>query len=86
MEVAPLGINVNSVCPSRIETRMIKSLLAERAKRYNKSYEQVKEEYVKDIPVRRLGLPDDVAALVTFLASDEASYITGQCISISGGR
>jgi 3-oxoacyl-[acyl-carrier protein] reductase/sorbitol-6-phosphate 2-dehydrogenase len=86
MEVAPLGINVNSVCPSRIETRMIKSLIAERAKRFNKSYEQVKEEYIKDIPVRRLGLPEDVAALVMFLASDEASYITGQCISISGGR
>ncbi len=86
MEVAPLGINVNSVCPSRIETRMIRSLLGERAKRLNKSYEQVKEEYIEDIPVRRLGLPDDVAALVTFLASDEASYITGQCISISGGR
>jgi NAD(P)-dependent dehydrogenase (short-subunit alcohol dehydrogenase family) len=86
LEVAPLGLNVNSVCPSRIETQMIKSLIAERAKRSNKSYEQVKDDYVKDIPVRRLGLPDDVAALVTFLASDEASYITGQCISISGGR
>jgi 3-oxoacyl-[acyl-carrier protein] reductase/sorbitol-6-phosphate 2-dehydrogenase len=86
MEVAPLGINVNSVCPSRIETGMIQSLIDERAKRYNKSYETVKEEYVQDIPLRKLGLPDDVAALVTFLASDEAGYITGQCISISGGR
>ena len=86
MEVAPFTINVNSVCPSRIETKMIKSLIDERAKRNRTSYEIAKEEYVKGIPIGRLGLPEDVVALVTFLASDEASYITGQCISISGGR
>jgi NAD(P)-dependent dehydrogenase (short-subunit alcohol dehydrogenase family) len=86
MEVARFGINVNSVCPSRIETKMITSLIAERAKRNNTSYEKAREDYAKDIPIGRLGLPEDVTALVTFLASDEASYITGQCISTSGGR
>jgi NAD(P)-dependent dehydrogenase (short-subunit alcohol dehydrogenase family) len=86
MEVARFGINVNSVCPSRIGTEMITSLIAERAKRNNTSYEEAKEEYINGIPIGRLGLPDDVTALILFLASDEASYITGQCISISGGR
>jgi NAD(P)-dependent dehydrogenase (short-subunit alcohol dehydrogenase family) len=86
LEVARFGINVNAVCPSRIETKMITSLIAERAKRNNTSYERAREDYAKDIPIGRLGLPEDVTALVTFLASDEASYITGQCISTSGGR
>lgn len=86
MEVARFGINVNSVCPSRIGTEMITSLIAERAKRNSTSYEKAKEDYINGIPIGRLGLPEDVTALITFLASDEASYITGQCISISGGR
>ena len=86
MEVANYGINVNAVCPSRIETKMIKDLLKERAKHSNKSITEVKDEYIKGVPIGRLGLTEDVAALVTFLASDEASYITGQCVSISGGR
>jgi 3-oxoacyl-[acyl-carrier protein] reductase/sorbitol-6-phosphate 2-dehydrogenase len=86
LEIAPFGINVNAVCPSRIETKMITSLIAERAKRNNTSYEEARDDYAKGIPIGRLGLPEDVTALVTFLASDEASYITGQCISTSGGR
>jgi NAD(P)-dependent dehydrogenase (short-subunit alcohol dehydrogenase family) len=65
---------------------MITSLIAERAKRGDTTYEEAEKNYVAGIPIGRLGLPDDVAALVTFLASDEASYITGQFISTSGGR
>lgn len=86
MEVAEYGINVNAVCPSRIVSEMIESLLKERAKRANQSYEEVLEDYRKGIPIGRLGRPDDVAAMVTFLASEEGSYITGQFISTSGGR
>jgi NAD(P)-dependent dehydrogenase (short-subunit alcohol dehydrogenase family) len=86
MEVASYGINVNSVCPSRIGTEMITSLIAERAKRGGTTYEKAEEDYVGGIPIGRMGHPEDVTALVTFLASDEASYITGQFISISGGR
>jgi NAD(P)-dependent dehydrogenase (short-subunit alcohol dehydrogenase family) len=86
LEIARYGVNVNAVCPSRIETKMITSLIAERAKRNGTTYEKAREDYAKDIPIGRLGVPEDVTALVAFLASDEASYITGQCISTSGGR
>ncbi len=86
MEVAEYGINVNSVCPSRIVSEMIENLLKERVKREKQNYEEVLEDYRKGIPIGRLGRPEDVAALVAFLASDEGSYITGQFISTSGGR
>jgi 3-oxoacyl-[acyl-carrier protein] reductase/sorbitol-6-phosphate 2-dehydrogenase len=86
MEVAEYSINVNAVCPSRIVSEMIENLLKERVKRGNQSYKEVLEEYRKGIPIGRLGRPHDVAALVTFLASEEGSYITGQLISTSGGR
>ena len=65
---------------------MIENLLKERVKRGKQRYEDVLEDYRKGIPIGRLGRPDDVAALVAFLASKEASYITGQFISTSGGR
>ena len=86
MEIAQYNINVNAVCPSRIETKMITSLIEERAKRNKMSGQQAREKYINEIPIGRMGTPEDVAALVTFLASEEAGYITGQCISISGGR
>ena len=85
-DVAKYGITVNAVCPSRIKTDMIENLLRERMKKTGKTYEEVTRDYVKDIPVGRIGLPEDVASLVAYLASDEAGYITGQCISVSGGR
>ena len=65
---------------------MIENLLRERVKRSSRSYEEILEDYRKGIPIGRLGRPEDVAALVTFLASEEASYITGQFVSTSGGR
>lgn len=85
-DVAKYGITVNAVCPSRIKTEMIDNLLRERVKNTGKTYEEVTNEYVKNIPVGRIGLPEDVASLVAYLASEEAGYITGQCISVSGGR
>ena len=47
--------------------------------------EQAREQWESRIPLRRLGTPDDVAAAVCFLASDEASYITGQVLAVNGG-
>lgn len=74
---APDGILVNAVCPGFIDT----PFHAERARR-------TPEELAgraQQIPLRRAGTPAEVAALVLFLVSDEASYITGECISVSGG-
>jgi 3-oxoacyl-[acyl-carrier protein] reductase len=70
-EVARLGIRVNVVAPGLIETEMIQDF----------SIEFIKQM----IPMGRVGLPEEVAKVVRFLCSDEASYITGQVISVNGG-
>jgi len=70
-EVAPRKITVNAVAPGFIRTDMVDGL--------------DEDELKKDIPARRFGEPEEVAALVAFLASDDAAYITGQVISINGG-
>lgn len=73
-ELGSRGITVNAVAPGFINTDMTASLS-----------EKVKEEASKNIPLKRLGDPEDVANLVGFLASDAANYITGQVINVDGG-
>jgi 3-oxoacyl-[acyl-carrier protein] reductase len=46
---------------------------------------EVKEKFIGKIPMRRIGKPEDIAAIICFLASDEANYITGQCLQVDGG-
>jgi 2-hydroxycyclohexanecarboxyl-CoA dehydrogenase len=77
-EVARYGITVNAVCPGPTET----PLLAEIAGEGNDGYV---EALKRQIPLRRLGRPEDVAGAVAFLASDDAGFITGQTLSVSGG-
>ncbi len=74
LEVASRGITVNVVAPGLVETDMTREIA-----------EQAREQWESRIPLRRLGKPDDVAAAVCFLASDEASYITGQVLAVNGG-
>jgi 3-oxoacyl-[acyl-carrier protein] reductase len=73
-ELAPHGITVNLVAPGRIETEMLADLLETRRK-----------EWLEQTPLGRLGTPDEVAAAVAFLASDEAAYITGAILHVNGG-
>lgn len=70
-EVAPRGVTVNAVAPGFIETDMTKDLPQEQLKAL--------------VPMKRFGTPEEVAALVAFLCSDMASYITGEVVSINGG-
>ena len=86
LELAPFGINVNAICPGRIETEMTKKVLQTRAEALSKSYEGVRNEYIASIPVGRLGQPEDIASFVSFLASKESDYVTGKCLEVSGGR
>lgn len=73
-EVAKRGITVNNVCPGFIDTELLADLP-----------EDQRKEYMKDIPMKRFGRVEEVAAAVLFLASKEASYITGASLDISGG-
>lgn len=73
-ELAPRGITVNGVAPGYIETEMTSGLPAE-----------VSAKIIAEIPLKTLGTPDDVAEAVAYLASDSASYITGQVIHVNGG-
>jgi 3-oxoacyl-[acyl-carrier protein] reductase len=68
------GITVNVVAPGLVETDMTRELTGD-----------AREEWASKIPLRRLGTPDDIASAVCFLASDEASYITGQVLAVNGG-
>ena len=79
-ETARGNIRVNCVCPGPTETALLEGF-AGAGEFGRKVYEGLK----RAIPVRRLGLPEDLAGLVTFLASEEADFITGQTISVSGG-
>ena len=74
LEVASRGITVNLVAPGLIETDMTRAITGE-----------ARDDWAAKHPLRRLGTPADIASAVCFLASDEASYITGQVLAVNGG-
>jgi len=76
IELAPLGITINNVAPGAIETPINKALLNDPAKL---------NELLGNIPLKRLGKPEDVAGLAAFLASEDASYVTGTTFFVDGG-
>jgi glucose 1-dehydrogenase len=76
IELAPLGITINSIAPGAIETPINKNLLNDPAKL---------NALLQNIPLKRLGQPSDVAALASYLASDESSYVTGTTLFVDGG-
>ena len=79
-EMARSGVRANAVCPGPTETALFQSFLGE-----GPQGEKIHEALKRWIPLKRLGQPEDMPGAVAFLASDDAGYITGQTLSVSGG-
>src|SRR5919206_1215450 len=77
-EVARTGVTANTVCPGPTETPMLQKIVEGQGAK-------VIEAMTRAVPMKRLGQPEEVAAAVAFLASDDAKFITGQTLSVSGG-
>jgi acetoacetyl-CoA reductase len=75
LESARKGITVNAICPGYIKTEMTEAMES-----------AVLESIVKQIPVGRMGVPAEIAALVEYLASDKAAFMTGATLSVNGGQ
>jgi 3-oxoacyl-[acyl-carrier protein] reductase len=81
IELGPFNINVNAVGPGFIETRMTQAV----AKRTGIAYEDLKKAAAERTSLRRIGRAEDIAGVITFLCSDDASFVTGQTIYATGG-
>ncbi len=84
-EVAPFGITVNNILPGFTRTERLENLAEETAGRKGVSVEEAYQTWIKDIPMNRLGEPEEFGNVVTFLASARASYVTGTSITVDGG-
>ena len=76
VELARFAVTVNAICPGPIQTDMLAPMLAE---------DHFKQKMLRGIPMRRLGVPEDVAGAVAFFASEESSFITGNVLVVDGG-
>ncbi len=81
IELGPFNVNVNAVAPGFVETRMTMAT----AERLGMDYEAFKVGAASQIPLRRVGQPEDIASVIAFLCSDESSFVSGQTIYVRGG-
>jgi NAD(P)-dependent dehydrogenase (short-subunit alcohol dehydrogenase family) len=81
-EMAPHGIRVNAICPGMVVDTAMRAAIEAQQRQYGLPETAARE---KSIPIGRVSVPDDVARVAAFLASDESSYMTGESINLSGG-
>jgi 3-oxoacyl-[acyl-carrier protein] reductase len=81
LELGPFGINVNAVAPGYVAT----SMTAATASRVGSTPEEHQDLAAKNTPLRRVGQPEEIASVIAFLASDDASYVSGQTLYVNGG-
>lgn len=81
IELGPFGVNVNAVAPGFIATAMTDAT----ARRMGTEPEKLQQAVAEMVPLRRIGVPADIAGVVAFLVSDDASYVTGQTLYVDGG-
>jgi 3-oxoacyl-[acyl-carrier protein] reductase len=84
-EVAGYQITVNAVCPGHFSTNRLRELMENKAQQSNISVKQIENELIDQVPLRRIGDPEEFGNLVAFLASEKAGYLTGATIQIDGG-
>ncbi|MBI4507272.1 MAG: SDR family oxidoreductase [Chloroflexi bacterium] len=83
---APHAVLVNAVNPGPSDTDRIRGIIQQRAAMLGKSPDEVRQSVVADVPLQRLGRPEEIAAVIAFLASERASYVTGALYDIDGGQ
>ena len=84
-EYGPYNVLVNNVCPGPTATDRLLELAETLAARKGVTPKEIEEEWITQVPLRRLGLPEELANVVVFLASERASYVTGVSLAVDGG-
>ncbi|HYD21496.1 MAG TPA: SDR family oxidoreductase [Flavipsychrobacter sp.] len=85
-ELAPFGITVNNVLPGATATGRLETIINNKATKTGYSQDAVEKEMLEEIPAKRFGQPEEIAAMVAFLASPAAGYVNGTSIPVDGGR
>jgi sorbitol-6-phosphate 2-dehydrogenase len=88
LELAEFGVRVNAICPGNLldSPLWVNSLYEQYAKRWNITKEEVRQKYMNDVPMKRGCTYEDVANVLTFMASNQSNYMTGQAINVTGGQ
>ena len=84
-ELAVYGVTVNTVCPGYTRTERVEAILESQSSSSGLSKEEIEKTIASNIPMKRVGEPEDLAGLITFLASEKANYMTGLAVQVDGG-
>ncbi len=85
-ELAPFGITVNNVLPGATATARLENIITNKSAKTGTALDEVEKEMLEEIPAKRFGKPEEIAAMVAFLASPAAGYVNGASIPVDGGR